>query len=72
MATRALRLAQILRTTPYLPASGEFTEFEIAAAFALTNESETAGNGSSSKRLSDRIADIGGFANKYSGARLRR
>jgi hypothetical protein len=35
VAARALRLAKLIRSTPDIPASEEFTEYEIDAAFIL-------------------------------------
>jgi hypothetical protein len=69
VAARALRLAQILRTTPDIPASDEFTVYEIAAAFALTKRKWDRRRRPSFKEIVDIIADLGGFAHKYSGGR---
>jgi hypothetical protein len=52
VAARALRLAKLIRTTPEIPASEEFTEYEIDAAFILV------------KKKRDRRRNY--FANKYS------
>jgi hypothetical protein len=67
VAARALRVAQLLRTKPDVPASQEFTEYEIAATFALAKKKLDRRRKLSFKEVAAMIADIGGFANKYSG-----
>jgi hypothetical protein len=67
VATRALRVAKLLRTAPDTPASVEFTKYEIAATFALARRKHDARQPHTLKEVVDLIADLGGFANKYSG-----
>lgn len=67
VAARALRIAQLLRTKPDVAASHEFTEYEIDATFALAKKKRDRRRKLSFKEVADMIADIGGFANKYSG-----
>lgn len=69
VAARAVRIAQLLRTTPEIPARQEFTDYEIAATFALARKKLDRRQALSFKQLVDMIADLGGFANKYSGGR---
>jgi hypothetical protein len=69
VAARALRLAQLLRTTPDIPACDEFTDYEITAAFALAKRKLDRRRTLTLKDVVDIIADLGGFANKYSGGR---
>jgi hypothetical protein len=69
VAARAIRIAQLLRTTPDIPASDEFTNYEIAATYALSKRKWDRRRRPSFKEIVDVIADLGGFANKYSGGR---
>ena len=69
VASRALRIAQLLRSNPDAPASDEFTDYEIAATFALAKRKLDRRRRLSFKDVADMIADLGGFANKYSGGR---
>jgi hypothetical protein len=69
VAARALRLAHLLRTTPDIPASDEFTEYEIAATYAISKRKWDRRRRPSFREIVDMIADLGGFANKYSGGR---
>jgi hypothetical protein len=69
VATRALRIAQRLRSEPDIPASEEFTKYEIAATFAIANKKLDGRRNFTLKEIAEMIADIGGFANKYSGAK---
>ncbi len=69
VATRALRIAQRLRSEPDIPASDEYTQYEIAATFALAKKKLDRGRHLTLKEVTDMIADIGGFAHKYSGAK---
>lgn len=66
VAARALRLAKILRTTPDIPATDEFTEYEIDAAFILAKKKRDRRRKPTFAEVVDIIADIGGFAHKYS------
>jgi hypothetical protein len=66
VAARALRLAKLIRTTPEIPASEEFTEYEIDAAFILVKKKRDRRRNYSVADVIGVIADIGGFANKYS------
>lgn len=68
VAARALRVVQRMRNEPDSPASSEFTEYEIDATFALAKKKRDRRRKLSLKEVADMIADIGGFANKYSGA----
>ncbi len=67
VAARALRIAQLLRTAPDAPASNEFSDYEIAAAFALAKRKLDRRRRYTLKEVVDLVADVGGFANKYSG-----
>ena len=69
VAARAVRIAQLLRTTPDIPASQEFTDYEVAATFAIARKKLDRRQQHSFKQIVDMIADIGGFAHKYSGGR---
>jgi hypothetical protein len=69
VAARALRLAQLVRTSPDIPARDEFTDYEITAAFVLAKRKLDRRRRLTLKDLTDIIADLGGFANKYSGGR---
>jgi hypothetical protein len=67
VAARALRLAHLLRTTPDVPASTEFTEYEIQACFILRKQRRDRRKTVLLGELLKMIADIGGFAGQYSG-----
>lgn len=69
VAARALRIAQLLRTTPDIPATDEFTNYEIDATFFLAKRKQDRRRRVTFKEVVDLIADLGGFANKYSGGR---
>jgi len=69
VAARALRLAQILRTTPDIPATDEFTEYEIDAAFILAKRKRDPRQQLRFAEVVELIADLGGFAHKYSGSK---
>lgn len=66
VAARAIRLAKLIRTTPDIPASEEFTEYEIDAAFILLKKKRDHRRRLSLVEVLDLVADIGGFAHKYS------
>jgi hypothetical protein len=66
VAARAVRLAKLIRTTPDIPASEEFTEYEIDAAFILLKKKRDHRRQLSLSDVLDLVADIGGFAHKYS------
>jgi hypothetical protein len=67
VAARANRLAQLNRASPNLPASNEFTESEIDAAFLYLERERDHSKQLVLRDVVNLIADIGGFANKYSG-----
>lgn len=67
VAARAVRLAYLLRSSPDQPASSEFTEYEIDAAFIFTKQKRDRRKQVSLRQMIDKIAEIGGFAHKYSG-----
>jgi hypothetical protein len=67
VAARANRLAQLAKTSPELPASSEFTEYEIEAAFLYLKRKRDREKPLAIRDVIDLIADIGGFAGKYSG-----
>lgn len=69
VAARALRLAQLVRTSPDIPARDEFTDYEITAAFLLSKRKLDRRRCFTLKEVTDIIADLGGFAHKYSGGR---
>ena len=66
VAARALRIAKLIRTTPDIPATNEFTEFEIDAAFLFAKKKRDRRRKLVLSEVVDIIADIGGFAHKYS------
>lgn len=66
VAARALRLANLLRTTPDIPATDEFTEYEIDAAFLLLKRKRDRRRRLSFAEVIDMLAELGGFAHKYS------
>lgn len=65
VAARAVRLAKLIRTTPDIPASEEFTEYEIDAAFILLKKKRDRRRQLSFAFVLDLVADIGGFTHKY-------
>lgn len=67
VAARALRLAHLLRTSPDISASTEFTEYEIDATFILAKRKRDRRKTVSLRELLEIIADLGGFMGKYSG-----
>ena len=69
VATRAVRLAQLARTQPELPANEEFSQTEIDAAIALSKRRTTFtfGDIPSLEELVRLVADIGGYAGRSSG-----
>ncbi len=67
VAARAVRLAYLVRNSPEQPASCEFTEYEIDAAFILTKRKRDRRRLVTLGQVIEMIADIGGFAHKYSG-----
>lgn len=67
VAARALRLAHLLRTSPDIPASTEFTTYEMEACYALSKRKRDRRKAVSLGELISIIAELGGFANKYSG-----
>jgi hypothetical protein len=67
VAARAVRLAYVLRSSPETPASAEFTEYEIDAAFVLTKRKRDHRKRVTLGQAIEMIAEIGGFAHKYSG-----
>jgi len=66
VAARALRIAKLIRTTPDIPATDEFSEFEIDAAFLFAKKKRDRRRKLVLSEVVDIIADIGGFAHKYS------
>ncbi len=68
VAARALRLAKLIRSTPDIPASEEFTEYEIDAAFILLKKKRDRRRSLTLADVLDLVADIGGFAHKYDKA----
>ena len=69
MAARALRLTQLARTQPELPATEEFTQDEIDAAIVLRGKRTQlhVGDHPSLGELVRLIADLGGYTGKSSG-----
>lgn len=69
VATRAVRLAQLARTRPELPATEEFSQTEIDATIALRRRRTTfrLGDVPSLGDVVRMIADIGGYTGKSSG-----
>jgi len=70
VAARALHLAHILRTTPDLPASTEFTEYEIDASFILNEKKRDRRKSLTVGDILRLIAELGGFGNRYYGGKL--
>ena len=68
VAARALRLAKLIRTSPDIPASEEFTEYEIDAAFILLKKKRDRRCNLTLSEVLDLVADIGGFTHKYDRA----
>ena len=68
VATRALRLAKLIRSTPDIPAVEEFTEYEIDAAFILLKKKRDRRRRLTLADVLDLVADIGGFTHKYDKA----
>jgi len=68
VAARALRLAKLVRSTPDTPASDEFTDYEIDAAFILLKKKRDRRRRLTLADVLDLVADIGGFAHKYDKA----
>jgi hypothetical protein len=67
VAARAVRLAYLLRKSPDLPASTEFTAYEIDAAFILLKRERPRRKKVTVGEVIELIAEIGGFAHKYAG-----
>src|SRR6478752_7665656 len=67
VAARALRLAHLLRTAPEAPATTEFTKYEIEACYILSKQRRDRRKTVLLGELLSMIAELGGFANKYSG-----
>ena len=70
VASRALHLAHILRTNADLPASTEFTEYEIEACFILSEKPRDRRKSLSVGDVLKLIAELGGFGNRYYGGKL--
>jgi hypothetical protein len=68
VAARALRLAKLIRSSPDMPASQEFTEYEIDAAFILLEKKRDRRRSLVLSEVLDLVADIGGFTHKYDKA----
>ncbi len=67
VAARAVRLAYLVRNAaPDLPASAEFSEYEIDAAFLYVRRKRDRRKRVLLREIIDIIADVGGFAHKYS------
>lgn len=67
VAARAVRLAYLIRKSPDLPASSEFTEYEIDAAFILLKRDRGRRKKIAVGEVIEMIGEIGGFAHKYVG-----
>jgi len=67
VATRAVRLAYLVRTTPEVLASSEFSPHEIDAAFVLCKRKRDRRKQVTLREMMDMVAQQGGFAGKYSG-----
>lgn len=70
VAARALHLAHVLRTSPDLPASTEFTEYEIEACFLLNEKKRDRRKSLTVGDVLRLIAELGGFGNRYYGGKL--
>ena len=67
VAARAVRLAYLIRNSPDLAASSEFTEHEIDAAFILLKRERGRRKKITVGEVIEMIGEIGGFAHKYTG-----
>jgi hypothetical protein len=67
VAARAVRLAYLIRNSPDLPASSEFTEHEIDAAFILLKRERGRRKKITVGEVIEMVGEIGGFAHKYTG-----
>jgi hypothetical protein len=70
VAARAQRLAHLLRTSPDLPASTEFTEHEIEACYILNETKRDRRKALTVGDVLRLIAELGGFGNRYYGGRM--
>jgi hypothetical protein len=69
VATRALRLTQLARTRPEMPASEEFSQIEIDATIVLRRKRTkfNPGDVPTLAELVRMVADVGGYTGKSSG-----
>jgi hypothetical protein len=68
VAARAVRLAHLTRTAAAdTPANTEFSEFEIDAAFLYVKRKRDQRQQILLREVIDILAEVGGFAHKYSG-----
>jgi len=70
VAARAQRLAQLFRSAPDLPASTEFTEYEIDACYILTKTKRDRRKAPTIGDVLRLIAELGGFGNRYYGGKM--
>jgi hypothetical protein len=68
VATRAMRLSQLARSTPDVPATTEFTKFELQAVIALRAPKGISKNHHPTLGQAVRwVADIGGYSGPWNG-----
>jgi len=70
VAARAQRLAHLLRTSPDLPASTEFTEHEIEACYILNELKRDHRKALTVGDVLRLVAELGGFGNRYYGGKM--
>lgn len=70
VAARALHLAHVFRTAPDLPASTEFTEYEIEACYLLNEKKRDLRKSLTVGDVLRLVAELGGFGNRYYGGKL--
>jgi hypothetical protein len=70
VAARAQRLAQLFRSAPDLPASTEFTEYEIEACYILTKTERDRRKTLTIGDVLRLVAELGGFGNRYYGGKM--
>ena len=70
VAARAQRLAHLFRSSPELPASTEFTEYEIDACYILTKTKRDRRKTLTVGDVLRIVAELGGFGNRYYGGKM--
>jgi hypothetical protein len=70
VAARAQRLAHLFRSSPELPASTEFTEYEIDACYILTKTKRDRRKTLTVGDVLRIVAELGGFGARYYGGKM--